>query len=207
MDSQQRLADLIAAYDSAADLRDERGEPDWRNLIRADFAERLPAGGRVLEIGAGVGYTAQWFDVHGFEVTATDLSPAHVEKIREKGVHAEVRDMAELGFPPASFDGVWAASCLMHIPDAELPDVLAGVADVIRPGGWFWSGTWGGHDQEGTWEEDQLEPKRFYSLRTDDRMRAFYETSFEVVSFEYFEPEPEIEWGYQSALLRRQEAV
>ncbi|MBT8212296.1 MAG: methyltransferase domain-containing protein [Acidimicrobiia bacterium] len=203
MDIQQRLADLIAAYDANVDGREERGEPDWRNLIRADFAERLPSGGSVLEIGAGVGFTAQWFDVHGFDVTATDLSPANVAKIRDKGVTAEVRDMANLGFPDASFDGVWAASCLMHIPDAELPAVLAGIAAVIRPGGWFWAGTWGGHDQEGTWEDDWYQPKRFYSLRTDERMRAFHEGSFEVVSFEYFEPEPEIDWGYQSALMRR----
>ncbi|MDX1691111.1 MAG: class I SAM-dependent methyltransferase [Acidimicrobiia bacterium] len=199
----RRITDLIAAYDANAATREEKGEPEWRSPIRADFAGRLPEGARVLEIGAGVGYTARWFHEQGLDVTATDLSPANVAKIREKGVTAHVRDMAELGFSAASFEGVWAASCLMHIPDAALPGVLTGIREVLVPDGWFWAGTWGGVDREGIWEDDSYEPKRFYSFRSHDRIRSFYEDAgFEIVSFEVIDAEPTIEWSYQSTLMR-----
>ena len=71
------------------------------------------------------------------------------------------------------------------------------------PGGWFWSGTWGGPDREGIWEDDFYEPKRFYSNRSDDRIQAFYERFFAVESFEAFDPEATIDWHYQMALLRK----
>ena len=65
------------------------------------------------------------------------------------------------------------------------------------------SGTWGGQESEGIWEDDWYRPPRFYSIRSDRRIRAFYEEVFEVVSFEVDDPEPSIEWHYQMALLRR----
>jgi len=197
------LNDLAAAYDAYSQEREANGEPDWRDDIRADFASRLPAGGRVIEVGAGAGYTAKWFGDQGFNIIATDLAPANVELCRTKGVTAEVRDMADLGFDDASFDGVWAASCLMHIPDADLPAVLTEISRVLKPGGHFWAGTWGGLDSEGIWQEDRYEPKRFYSIRTDERMRGFHESAFTVLDYHTFDPRPDLDWHYQSALLRK----
>jgi SAM-dependent methyltransferase len=204
MDRQELLASLAASYDRSASEREAAGEPAWRDDIRADFASRLPTGGRILEVGAGVGYTAKWFLDQGFDTTATDLSAANVEMCRQKGLNAEVRDMADLGFDRQSFDGVWAASCLMHIADAGLPSVLEEIGRVLAAGGHFWAGTWGGPDQEGTWEDDRYEPKRFYSIRNDERMRAFYETRFTVLSYSTFDPRPDLDWHYQSALLLKQ---
>lgn len=195
--------DLIATYDAHAEEREAKGEPEWRNPVREAFVARVPAAGRILEIGAGVGYSSRWFADRGFDVLATDLSAANVAKCRAKGVEAVVRDMRDLDLPAESFDGVWAASCLLHIADADLPGVLDGIAAVMRPGGWFWAGTWGGSDREGVWEQDWYEPKRFYSNRSDDRIRRFYEGTFVVESFEVIDPEPDIEWHYQMALMRK----
>jgi len=195
--------DLARAYDAFASERDKAGEPDWRADIRDGFAARLPRGGRLLEIGAGVGYSSKWFLDQGFDVTATDLSTVNVEICRAKGLRAEVRDMADLGFVDQLFDGVWAASCLMHIPDSELPSVLEEISRVLTLPGHLWAGTWGGTDREGIWENDRYEPKRFYSIRSDERMRAFYEPQFEVLAFDAFDPRPDLEWHYQSALLRK----
>lgn len=193
---------MAEAYDVRATSREEAGEPEWRDDIRDDFVARLAESQAVLEIGAGVGYTAKWFLDQGVDITATDLSPANVELCRAKGVRAEVRDMADLGFEAESFDGVWAASCLMHVPTDNLPEVFEEVRRVLRSDGLFWAGTWGGPTDEGIWAEDRVEPKRFYSIRDDDLMRSLYEPHFEVVSFTTFDPMPEIEWHYQSALLR-----
>ena len=196
------LAAMAASYDANASAREEAGEPDWRDDIRDDFVARLPEGARVLEIGAGVGYTAKWFLDRGIDIVATDLSPANVELCRAKGVEAEVRDMADLGLPDDSFDGVWAASCLMHVPNADLGTVFAEVNRVLRDGGLFWAGTWGGLTSEGMWDDDHYQPARFYSIRDDELMRSLYQPFFEVLAFSTFDPMPEIDWHYQSALLR-----
>jgi len=196
------LAAMVASYDANAPDREEVGEPDWRDEIRDDFVARLPEGARVLEIGAGVGYTAKWFLDQGIDIVATDLSPANIELCRAKGVPAEVRDMADLGFTDGSFDGVWAASCLMHVPIADLDTVFAEVNRVLGEGGLFWAGTWGGENAEGMWDDDRYKPKRFYGIRDDELMRSLYEPRFEVLSFDTFDPMPEIDWHYQSALLR-----
>jgi SAM-dependent methyltransferase len=202
VDPDEVRRDLIAAYDAHAADREEVGEPDWRDDIRADFVARLGPAPRLLEVGAGVGFTARWFHDAGIDVIATDLSPANVELIRAKGVPAQVRDMADLRFPEEAFDGVWAASCLMHIPTSGIGTVLSEVRRVLIPGGWLWAGTWGGPTTEGIWEDDRYEPKRFYAIRDDALMRALYESHFELVSFTTFEP-MEIDWHYQSALMRR----
>lgn len=197
------LSAMAAAYDARVQDREAAGEPEWRDDIRRDFIDRLPAGARVVEVGAGVGYTARWFHDQGLDVLATDLSPGNVEMIRAKGVPAEVRDMADLQLPDRSVDGVWAASCLMHVPTATVPQVLAEIARVLTVDGWFWVGTWGSDEgSEGIWEDDPSEPKRFYAIRTDEVMRSLYADHFEVVSFDTFSPMDEIGWHYQSALLR-----
>ena len=199
------LAAMAAAYDARASRREEAGEPDWRDDIRSDFVGRLPEGGRVLEIGAGVGYTSKWFLDQGIDIVATDLSPANIELCRAKGVPAHVREMADLGFGDRSFAGVWAASCLMHVPTADVDAVLTEVERVLAGGGLFWAGTWGGPTTEGIWADDPAEPKRFYSIRDDDLMRTLYESHFEVLTFDSFSPMTGFDWHYQSALLRTAE--
>lgn len=194
-------AELAEAYDRNADVREERGEPDWRDGIRASFAGRLHSGARILEVGAGVGYSARWFSDSGFDVVATDLSPANVAKIREKGVTAYITDMGDLPFGDRSFDAVWAASCLMHVPNADLAAALIEIRRVLHDDGVFWAGTWGGVESEGIWEDDFYTPKRFYSLRTDAQMRAFLDVDFVVESMDVFEPSAEIEWSYQSTFM------
>lgn len=196
--------DLTRAYDANADEREARGEPAWRDEVRADFATRLSPGSRLLDVGAGVGYSSRWFADRGFDVVGTDLSPANVAKIREKGVAGEVADMKDLPFDDETFDAAWAASCLMHIADAELPDVLREIRRVLRRGALFWSGTWGGEDTEGIWQDDFYRPKRFYSLRSDARIQAFYDDCFDVLSFRSWKPNLDraTDWSYQEALLR-----
>lgn len=194
--------DLATAYDNHVLDRESKGEPHWRAPHREAFAAQLPPGGRVLELGAGVGFTARWFADQGFEVLATDLAPANVEMCRRKGVQAQVADLLALELD-GLFDGIWAASCLMHVPNEHLQGVLVSVADLLADSGLFWAGTWGGPDSEGVLEEDWYRPKRFYSIRSDGRMRSLYATSFDLVSFETIDPAIEVGWHYQMARLQK----
>ena len=182
---------LARSYDAAAASRDEMGEAEWRWPIAESFLERMRASDqtRLLEVGAGVGYTSVWFTERGIDVVATDLSPAQVERCRAKGIEAHVRDMYDLGFPAQSFDALWAMNCIHHIPAADIGSVLDGFADVLVPGGLLYLGVWGGRDEEGIYDDDFYPPPRFFSLRSDETLRSVVEHRFVVVDFDTFVPD------------------
>jgi SAM-dependent methyltransferase len=94
-------------------------------------------------MGCGLGESATYFAMRGAEVTATDLSAEMLRTartvaakngatLREAGASADA-----LPFSPASFDAVYIANTLHHLPDP--PAVLREIRRVLRPGGWFFS--------------------------------------------------------------------
>ena len=149
---------LVRYYDADATARDDRGEPGWRDEHRASFAGLLRSEHkrRLLEIGAGSGFSSAYFAEEGLDVIATDLSAANVERARAKGLDAEVAAFYDLGYEDESFDALWAISFLVHVPDDDLPSVLEGLARVLISGGLMQVGLWEGHDEEGPWGNDPV---------------------------------------------------
>ena len=200
---------IATTYSNVAQQREEMGEADWRWPIAERVLSLLRAEGKqqLLEIGAGVGFTSRWFADRGLDVTATDLSPAQVELIRAKGLEARVADFYDLGFTPERFDAAWAMNCIHHVAAADLHDVLTGVRKVLRPGGLWYLGVWGGADEEGMYEDDFYQPARFLSMRSDETMRSAVEAVFTVEWFETFVPEEHRDDAddrhMQSMLLRK----
>ncbi len=168
------LGPLRQAYDGGAAWRDSISKEPWKQAERQAFAGRLAPGARLLEIGAGTGQDSAWFQQQGLAVVAADLSPAMVERCRAKGIEAHVMDFLQLGFPAASFDAVFAMNCLLHVPNHDLPAVLAAVRALLRPGGLFFVGVYGAEQSgEGPIEDDAHVPPRFFSWRTDEQLLAF----------------------------------
>lgn len=204
-DYQQVRDDLRRAYDGAADRRDRQDKQAWKLAERSVFLRRLQQANctRMLEIGAGTGQDSVFFASHGLDVVATDMSAAMVARCRDKGLDARVMDLSQLDFPAESFDAVHAMNCLLHVPNAELPAVLASVAQVLRPGGLFFLGVCGGSEgpEEGSAEWDHHVPARFFSWRTDDQIVQFASQSFEVVDFHI--AQAGTEYRFQSLTLRR----
>jgi len=103
--------------------------PTWQRHVAAyALCAPLLSGGRVLDLGCGVG--------HSFELLAprvsvgVDIDPAVlVGQARE----TRAADMRELPFPDRSFGSVLAVQSLEHVPDPER--VLGEVARVLGPGG------------------------------------------------------------------------
>jgi ubiquinone/menaquinone biosynthesis C-methylase UbiE len=104
-------------------------------------AARIAPGMRVLDIAAGTGLGSEAaLSVVGptGHVTAADLSPAMVEKARERLAHAKnasvvVEDGQALSFSDGSFDAVMCSLGLMFFPAP-----LRGLDEfhrVLRPGG------------------------------------------------------------------------
>jgi len=109
--------------------------------FRQDFAGSL-TGRRLLDVGCGPGRDAHFFAGLGFEVTAFDYSEAMIEAARAASIgpnppRFQVLDLRAVGvaFPEASFDGAWVCASLLHIPELEVPNVLAGLRRVLTAGG------------------------------------------------------------------------
>jgi SAM-dependent methyltransferase len=181
VDYQALKADLRRAYDADAAARETMDDPAWKRAERVRFAARLPESARLLEIGAGHGVSGRHFADEGHRVTCVDLSPELVDRCRGLGLDAQVMDFADLAFPDASFDAVFGMNCLLHVPRAELPAVLAEAHRVLAPGGLAYWGQYGGMDFEGVWERDHCEPKRFFSFLELDRAEAFAAERFTVL--------------------------
>ena len=194
---------LRLAYDGAADLRDQKPKHDWKLAERAAFLDRLQAGNcaRLLEIGAGTGQDSAFFAQHGLAVVATDLSAEMVGRCRQKGLDARLMDFGRLDFADASFDAVHAMNCLLHVPNADLPAVLAEIARVLRPGGLFFLGVYGGSESEGLADADDHVPARFFSWRSDEQILQFASRQFEVVDFHI--AQVGTNYRFQSLTLRR----
>jgi SAM-dependent methyltransferase len=200
------IGSLREAYDERAAWRDGLTKEPWKVTERQAFRDRLVPGARLLEIGAGTGQDSAFFQAEGFAVVAGDLSPVMVEHCRAKGIEAHVMDFLHLGFVAGSFDAVFAMNCLLHVPNSDLPGVLAAIRTIMRPGGLFFLGVYSGdRSVEGPLENDAHTPPRFFSWRTDDDLLGFAAAErFEVVDFHPVDTGRG--YRFQSLTLRRPES-
>jgi SAM-dependent methyltransferase len=101
------------------------------------------SGRRLLDVGCGSGYFAREMARGGARVTGIDISGRMIEHARRHeadeplGIDYVVGDAGALGatFAPGSFDVVTSCMAIQDMPD--IPGVLRGVREVLRPGGRF----------------------------------------------------------------------
>ena len=72
-----------------------------------------------------------------------------VERCRAKAIDAHVMDFLQLDSPAGSFYVVFAMNCLLHVPNHDLPAVLAVSGRYSHSGGLFFLGVYGANDGEG----------------------------------------------------------
>ncbi|MCC7267249.1 MAG: class I SAM-dependent methyltransferase [Caulobacteraceae bacterium] len=157
----------LAFYDREATAYAARRSPKLNPQLDA-FIGVLRPGAEVLELGCGGGQDAQFMLAAGLAVTPTDGS-AGLAREAERRLGRTVRLMRfdELD-ETACYDGVWANACLLHVPTAALPGVLARVWRALRPGGVFAASYKGG---EGDGRDDL---GRFYNFPTRETLEAAY---------------------------------
>ncbi|WP_433788833.1 class I SAM-dependent methyltransferase [Actinoplanes sp. CA-252034] len=103
---------------------------DWFTFVAA----RLPAGGDVLEVGAGTGALWSRVDRRGMRLTLTDFSAAMCDRLREVDDATVQRcDATRLPFAAGSFDTLIGNHMLYHLDDPRA--ALREFARVLRPGG------------------------------------------------------------------------
>jgi len=94
--------------------------------------------GKILDLGAGPGFTSLVYQNAGFEVLALDKIPDMLAKAKEKKLKVIEGDMLNLSslFKPNSFDAVVSASALQWIKDKdEIREVALGVYLILKPKG------------------------------------------------------------------------
>ena len=194
---------LITAYDRQAAERDTSVRQSWKIEEHDEFLQALRKRNlqSLLEIGAGPGHDAKFFQDSGLEVKCIDLSPNMVALCKDKGLDAQMMDFSRLTFPNQTFDAIWALNCLLHVPKAELPSVLAEVRRVLRPRGLFYMGIYGRHNSEGIWEDDSYEPKRFFSFFNEATLKTTLSQFFTILSFKTL-PHSDV-LDFQSMLMTR----
>ncbi|MED2972150.1 class I SAM-dependent methyltransferase [Fictibacillus sp. B-59209] len=197
---------LRESYDKESKSRNGQETQTWKVEERRIFADLLLRDNKksLLDLGAGPGRDSLFFHQEGLSTLSLDLSPEMVGLCREKGLAAEVMSFDSLVFADESFDAAWALNSLLHVPKSEIINVLEGIKRVLRAGGLFFMGVYGGVDSEGVWEGDSYDPKRFFSFFTNEDIQ---ETVSSVFHIERFHVVPlEVIGGsfsFQSLILRK----
>jgi ubiquinone/menaquinone biosynthesis C-methylase UbiE len=102
---------------------------------------KLPPGAEALDVATGAGHTAFCLARAGLRVTASDLTPAMLQRVREgaaeRGLVIETRQHSaeELPYPDATFDLVTCRVAPHHF--SSVADFVRESARVLKPGGWF----------------------------------------------------------------------
>ncbi len=103
--------------------------------LYARFLARVPPGGHILDAGCGSGRDALAFRKLGYAVTAFEASPTLARLASDYcGMPVEVRRFQEVDWE-GRFDGIWACASLLHVPMAELPEVLGRLGRALKPDG------------------------------------------------------------------------
>jgi SAM-dependent methyltransferase len=107
---------------------------DLSNLYEP-FLELIPSKGRILDAGCGSGRDTLYFREKGFTVLPFDSS-TEIVRIASEIIGDTVLMMSfqELEFKD-EFDGIWACSSLLHVPKAEMDDVMERISRALKTGG------------------------------------------------------------------------
>jgi len=173
-------------YDAIAEryaerTRANRGPQTYFRSFLDRVIERIPKGGRVLDLGCGAGLISVELDraarVIGLDRSAVQLSLARTNAPRVLLVRA---DIAEVAFAEGSFDVVVAFWTLIHVQRDLHPAVLSNVHDWLRPGGMF-AGTLGTSDSAEDVEEDFFgAPMSWSHFDAETNRRLLREAGFDV---------------------------
>jgi SAM-dependent methyltransferase len=127
----------VAGYERCA--RDYAAEtasstsPDGKAALR-QLAAAVAPGARVLEIGSGPGWDADFLESLGLDVHRTDAAAAFCDFQAERGKRCDTLDL--LVDPIAGrYDGIAMLAVLQHFERAQLDPVLRKLAQALGAGG------------------------------------------------------------------------
>jgi SAM-dependent methyltransferase len=132
------------------------------------FLAMLPPQASILELGCGAGQDTELMIAKGFKVCPTDGTP-EIAKAAERrlGIPVATLLFGDLD-EDSTYDGIWANACLLHVPKAELSDILGRIHRALKTGGLFYASFKAG-ESDG---RDQFE--RYYNYPSKDWLATVY---------------------------------
>lgn len=102
------------------------------------FLKYVVRGGLILDAGSGSGRDTLAFLRRGYQVEAFDASQELCEfSTRITGVKTSCIRFQDFNSPP-KYDGIWACASLLHVPLAELDDVVRHLVRALKSSGAFY---------------------------------------------------------------------
>ena len=142
----------------------------------AALLKQLPAGGRVLDAGAGPGHHSRMMQEAGFDVVALEPVAEFADLIEKAGVNT-VRAGFDWITQSAEFDGIWASFSLLHVSRDDFNKYLKNIRTALKPDGILVLGMKTGAGES----RDSL--GRFYCFYTEEELVTTLESlAFNVIS-------------------------
>lgn len=115
-----------------------------------DFLNLIVKNGKILDVGCGLGIDAGYMTSKGFKVIGIDLSKEMIKLAKQKfpKIDFRITDMRQLMFEPNSFDGIFVAYSLIHIPKKDVPATLKRLYKFLKPNSTVYFAVHEGKSQE-----------------------------------------------------------
>ena len=109
---------------------------DWDPSFFAKYVDHLAehqAGGKILDVGCGVGQVVKALRDRKLDAQGVDVSKPNIRKANDLVGHCELYDGGRLPFSDGQFDAAGAFNVLEHVDEPE--QFLEELVRVVRPGG------------------------------------------------------------------------
>ena len=128
--------DQVAA-EYAEKFKDEMDEKPFDCDCLDRLAREVGNLGPICDLGCGPGQIARYLQRQGVDALGVDLSSRMVAEARRLNpeVHFHQGDMLSLPDADASWGGIAAFYCIIHIPREGIVDALREMKRVLKPGG------------------------------------------------------------------------
>ncbi|MBI1277822.1 MAG: methyltransferase domain-containing protein [Anaerolineaceae bacterium] len=108
-----------------------------------EWADTLPSGASILDVGCGIGRHLIYLGGRGFKMAGMDISPSGVKTSQtvcaERNIDFDgrVSNMTALPWADMTFDAALSTSVISHNLRADIFKTLEEVRRVLKPGGLF----------------------------------------------------------------------
>ena len=179
----QLVLQTIAAYEgSAADCLVRWSKRRLRRPpLLTEWLRHLPVDARLLDLGCGGGQDADNLRQRGYRVVGLDRTSALLAagRRRDPSLPLVLADFRQFPFQAKSFDGLWAAASLMHLPKPVARLVLIDLYRLVRPGG-FLAATVTYGMKSGIVTEGWVPGRYFARWKKDELARAVRRAGWEI---------------------------